>query len=128
MFFINGMFWQEGLVPYVGNDQIMGEVVMLGIKQTEALFSGVIGLLAYSGTDGYLKDTFGESDVSDVKLSRTNLSFTKQYIHREDTISYSFTRGSDDVWVGTWEGDAVGKGEAKCILTKIPQTFFQKPK
>ena len=126
MFFINGIFWQGGLVPYIGCDAVFGEIVMLGKRQREAIFSGVIGELVGDGeTDGLLQDVYGKSILTKMKLSKTRLSFTKQYTHRQDTISYSFAKGKDGDWVGTWKGEDVGEGEAKCTLTEIPKNYFQ---
>jgi len=133
MFFINGMFWQQGQMPFLGSAPSIGTVVMIGEQQIDAVFSGVIGERSLAaGNDGFLTDMFGKSVLSDFQLNDKKLKFVKQYLRRlEDgpdfRIQYAFTKDGAGVWVGTWSAPAVGKGEARCVLTEIPAGFFEQP-
>lgn len=131
MYFINGMFWQQGQMPFIGHDAQIGEVVMLGERQLEAVFSGLIGELSLTdGNDGFLVDIFGQSVLSNFSVSETKMEFRKQYRRRLDDdaflIQYTFTKSEGGIWNGDWKAPAVGKGEARCMLTEIPSNFFAK--
>ncbi len=124
-FFINGIFWQEGMFPYIGHAPIIGEVVMIGEAQVEAVFSGMIGeRIINKISDGFLVDVYGQSELTDFEVREKNMQFTKRYFHRDDEILYDFKKSEGGVWVGRWHGKRVGEGGTKCILTEIPETFF----
>lgn len=128
IYFINGMFWQQGTVPFIGYESGVGSILKLGHRQLEAVFSGIIGdHVNENTTDGFLTDIFGRSEVTDLTISETHLSFSKRYIEREHAIAYTFTKTSDGTWIGNWKSNIVGKGEARCITTPIPDDFFTKP-
>jgi hypothetical protein len=132
MYFINGMFWQQGQMPYIGHDPNIGSVVMIGESQVEATFNGLIGERSLaSGYDGFLVDIFGQSVITDFLQEEKKISFFKQYERRlgndDFLISYTFTKSENGVWTGHWKAPAVGQGEARCILTPIPDDFFLKP-
>ena len=130
MFFINGMFWQQGQAPYLDHIPGEGAVVMLGQRQLQAVFSGLIGNRPLAdGNDGFLVDVFGPSVLTNFSVGDTEMEFLKQYQRRFENavlIRYTFTKSQDGVWNGEWEAPAVGKGEARCILTEIPEEFFAK--
>ena len=71
MFFINGMFWQQAEIPYIGTAPGIGEVVMLSEHQIRAIFSGIIGLACMSDrSDGLMQDRFGTSVVTNLVLRK----------------------------------------------------------
>lgn len=124
-FFINGIFWQSGMFPYIGHAPGIGEVVMVGQAQIEAVFTGMIGERIIDGrSDGFLHDVYGNSELTDFGITETNMQLTKRYLHRSDEILYDFEKSEGGIWIGRWHGKRVGEGNAKCILTEIPATFF----
>ncbi|MCF7843513.1 hypothetical protein K9M47_01300 [Candidatus Gracilibacteria bacterium] len=124
-FFISGIFWQIGMFPYIGHSPKIGEVVMIGEAQVEAVFSGMIGnRIIDSRSDGFLHDVYGNSELTDFEIRENNMQFTKCYLRRDDEILYDFEKSEGGVWIGRWHGKRVGEGNAKCILTEIPETFF----
>mgnify|MGYP003522468462 FL=1 len=125
LFFISGIFWQQGMFPYIGHDSEIGEVVMIDQAQVEAVFTGMIGKGIIDGrSDGFLHDVYGGSELTDFEVTETHLQFTKRYLRRSDEILYDFEKSEDGIWIGRWHGKRVGEGNAKCILTEIPATFF----
>lgn len=75
---------------------------------------------------GEMNDCFGESHLFNVVITKDELTFEKKYEHRRDYINYKFQR-EGNIWVGGYEGLAVGIGGAKCITTEVPAIFFQPP-
>lgn len=125
------MFWQQGQMPFIGNDHVVGEALMLGERQLEATFNGLIGEYSLTGgNDGFLVDIFGQSVLTNFSMKETEMGFFKQYRRRLGNdaylIKYTFTKSENGIWNGEWEATAVGKGEARCILTEIPDGFFVK--
>lgn len=113
------------MFPYIGHAPIIGEVVMIGEAQVEAVFSGMIGeRIINKISDGFLVDVYGQSELTDFEVREKNMQFTKRYFHRDDEILYDFKKSEGGVWVGRWHGKRVGEGGTKCILTEIPETFF----
>jgi hypothetical protein len=131
MYFINGMFWQQGQMPYIIPDPNTGSVITIGESQAEATFSGLIGEHSLaSGYDGFLVDIFGKSVIAKFVHEETKISFFAQHERQLSNdnflISYTFSKSKNEIWEGTWRAPAVGGGEARCILTPIPDDFFLK--
>jgi hypothetical protein len=105
LFLINGVFFQNigGPSPFT--------------------FFGVIKTDGDAG-DGEMRDNFGTAIITDVVLTAEELCFTKRYAHRTDQIKYRF-RHHAGMWVGSYQGRETGEDEARCILTEVPETFFQ---
>lgn len=93
------------------------------------MFGGVVGKRPLdNGNDGFITDIFGEAQITNFWLEESAMGFTKQYKHRLGNdafkITYTFTRNEDETWIGSWEAPAIGGGEARCTLSKIPDNFF----
>ncbi len=73
---------------------------------------------------GTMADFCGRAVLFDIKLSETELSFTKQYLGREDEIFYSFRKQADGSWGGSFSGADVQAGNSHCILTPVSEEFF----
>jgi hypothetical protein len=73
---------------------------------------------------GNMTDPAGESELSDIKLTETELSFTKKYVHREDFIEYTFRKQPDGTWKGTYSGSACGTGQSHCVLAQVGDDFL----
>ncbi len=130
MYFINGMFWQQAETPYIGTAPGPGVVVVLSEHQISAMFNGIIGLACMSDrSDGSLEDRFGASIVTSLVLRKDKVTFVKQYkqlSNPESEIQYQFTLGENGVWIGTWKSTTLGSGEARCMITHIPENFYVK--
>lgn len=63
---------------------------------------------------------FDQADLSDSNLHRGvnfHLEFSKQYKSRKDLIYYSFRREASGIYVGSFNGNASGRGLAKCAVS-----------
>ena len=84
------------------------------------------GMLTFSGESftGNVEDHCGKAIIEGA-LTGDIFEFTKKYEHRRDIIRYRFRReGNDGLWVGGYEGHAVGDGSSRVVLTKLPPAFF----
>ncbi len=127
IYLVQGLFYQ-GIVSYgIGQKPGIGEAVYCATNLHYVLFSGVIapdpnnleGSLA-----GALQDHFGPSSLSEVSFSEETLEFIKCYDGRRGNIRYVFDKKDGNIWVGTWDGDYVGTGFAKCLITTVTKDFF----
>ena len=90
-----------------------------------AAFGGYFryGVLDNLVVDGQLVDSFGSSAITG-ELKDDRLSFLKIYDHRRDTIQYTFNK-ENGIWIGSYDGPAVGTGKAKCQTFLIEDDAFQ---
>jgi hypothetical protein len=72
----------------------------------------------------FLTDAAGKATLAGIELTEDTLSFTKQYDGREDTIHYRFRKQADGTWKGGYSGTATSEGEARCIVTQVPDDFL----
>ncbi len=72
---------------------------------------------------GRMNDHYGNSILTDIKITDSELSFTKKYDHREDLIYYKFRKQEDGTWKGAYKGKATGHGKSRCILTSVSPSF-----
>jgi len=77
-------------------------------------------------SDGWIRDRVGEAFLFNVIIGDTSVSFDKKYTaeHRQDFISYSFTRKEKGIWVGEYKGDKTGTGITWAAITSIDALFF----
>lgn len=123
---IQGFFFQDRLmldIEHRGESEGGVHVVYRG-GACRFMYAGTIWLEPESSIFmGEMADAFGESDLSEITLGPDELSFSKKYEHRADTIKYSFRR-QGSIWVGEYEGEKTGKGRSNCVLTEVPDTLF----
>ncbi len=98
---------------------------------TMVLFSGALVQTMFAGVlsenhDTFMTDTFGLSRIFRVRITPTTVEFTKKYERRNDEIVYRFKR-RNRICRGSYEGEAVGCGKARCVITPMPRDFFLKP-
>ncbi len=127
LYLIHGIYFYEASLPGIGYKPGIGEAVIMRHGNCYSLFSGVIAPLLNSTPDkneygGNLTDYFGESFLTDVKISTNKLSFKKTYKDSKNILKYSFKK-EGDVWLGSYKGKNI-KGLAKCFLQKIDESFF----
>lgn len=125
---IQGFFFQHQaffqIVQRAESEGGAGVIIQPGLMR--CIFSGVISQdprNALGGLLGEMTDYFGESILSDIRLTENCFTFQKKYNDRPDSIQYIF-RKEKSFWTGEWQGLAVGKGKAVCITTKVPESFF----
>ena len=126
-FLINGFFYQKKrfLDVAVQSEVEGGAAAFINSQLFRTMFAGII----YPDPDnqnfliGQIMDHYGESFLNNVKLSEIELEFEKCYSHRCDTIKYEFTL-NNGIYMGRYSGEAVGGGEARCIITPAPENFF----
>ena len=100
---------------------------------SKLMFSGVIFVDARSLTNasGNMQDRFGSSRLMFVEMNwrfgKPNcVTFVKRYEHRSDIIHYELTYDGS-MWVGEYEGKAVGAGYVKCYITDVSANLFFPP-
>ena len=65
--------------------------------------------------EGSLIDNWGSSNIAG-KLDLDSLNFGKIYHSRNDLIEYSFTKHETGIWIGHYQGNATGRGQASCRI------------
>jgi hypothetical protein len=122
-YLIQGFFFQEdeGLGIEMGR-----AVVYTGLFRH--MYSGIIYPVKPKSEKlaGEMKDTYGYSELSMIKISEQELHFRKKYVERTDEIYYTFKR-EGSIWVGEYRGLAVGNGSSKCSLVEVPESLFHPP-
>ena len=125
---IQGVFFQLKTGFGLGYMPNIGTAVTIEKIMTQTVFYGAIGPITDSySLGGIMQDTYGKSILSDVFIDENHIEFTKKYVNRNDEIIYKFRKDIHDNWTGRYEGTAVGKGLANCILTPLKETFFNMP-
>jgi hypothetical protein len=126
MYLVQGMFFTEERIMAIGFDSEIKERAMMKLAISRAMFSGIIKLPeGEENGEGALLDHYGESILTNVKLSNENgtVTFSKRYNGRSDFIKY-FLKRENAFWVGYYQGSATGKGAVRCILSPIDKEFF----
>ena len=123
-YLIQGLFFQVFEGVDVGYDPNQGPRAMVVTAEGQFMFAGAIwekdGKLV-----GKIKDGFGLSDICDISVGDNGIRFTKKYDHKETLIHYEFGIKDGNSWVGTYEGSEAGRGVGRCILTEVPENFFE---
>ncbi|MFA5358529.1 MAG: hypothetical protein WC310_01750 [Patescibacteria group bacterium] len=130
VYLIQGFFFQDqerlGLAM---SSEAKGAVAVVNSGLCRFMYAGVIYPAENETANEYVGqmfDHFGDAALSDIKLSADQLEFVKKYNHRNDLIDYIFLK-RNGIWVGSYSGSVVGQGSAKCVITEVPQDFFQPP-
>ncbi len=125
---IQGMFFQERQFLGISNEGGDARaVVSSGVAR--CMYSGIIFPRPDPGRPeavGCMMDHYGDSEILDFVMRKDEMVFMKKYIKRGDLIEYNF-KLVGPLWVGGYEGDAVGKGFSNCIITEVEDGFFLAP-
>lgn len=130
IFLIQGFFFQNHTsLRIIHRAEVEGGIgagIMNAMWRT--MFSGVIypDSIKPSKLIGEMFDRYGESTLVNVKIGPEKMSFGKRYNHRNYNIRYKFERVGN-IWVGGFSHERTGKGDAKCIITEIPDNFTLPP-
>lgn len=102
--------------------------VMVNARTCQGMFSGVIGPdeSCPSRLIGRMTDGYGYSFLTEITIGGEEFKFRKKYDGRQDLIYYEF-RLVNGVWIGTYEGKAVERGGATCILTDASKQLLVPP-
>ncbi len=122
LYSIQGIIFQSGHTHGIGYKPGIGEAVTIQDAMIFAMYHGVVS--EEETLCGHMHDKWGDSQVTNFKVSETELTFSKFYDRRPE-IRYRFIKKTDDVWFGSWEGEDCGTGQSKCILTPIDESFFE---
>ncbi len=80
------------------------------------------------GRRGMLNDKFGDSFLTDVVVTETEVRFTKTYEGRTDPIHYTLKKKSDSIfWTGHYDGEKTGSDQVNCLITEVPIVAFLSP-
>ncbi len=126
MYLIQGVFFQNQ--QWLGTRMVPIEG-MVAVIEKGLLYSMFTGTIYEDSRNpgqltGGLVDHYGNSDLSDVELTDTELRFTKKYQRRADQIEYVFRQNDSFGWIGTYVGPVVGSGVSRCVLTRVGEDFF----
>ena len=122
-YLIQGVFFQGRLELGVNYRPGLGTIAVAGSSLAQYLFSGAVWL-ANGKLRGVIQDVFGTADISDIMISESGIAFYKRYKNRSDAIDYSFTVRDGASWVGEYSGLLTGSGVARCLVTEVPDAFF----
>ncbi len=126
LYLIQGIIFQNDHVLGIGYKPDIGTAVTIQKAMLYAVFNGVIGPLNEEGDyGGEMNDKWGESSITNFKISDTELSFTKQYKNRPP-IEYLFDEKEGSTWIGTYQGQDCGTDDSKCFVTEIDESFFER--
>lgn len=127
IYLLQGVFFFEDSSLGIGYDLLIGERATIQTFQAYATFQAVISpyVDGCEGFGGGMSDRFGESLLSDVKISEKKISFAKQYKNRPP-IYYQFENkgGKGTWWEGTYKGKDTGEGLAHCLVQIVNNSFF----
>jgi len=126
-FLIQGLFFQNRQVLGLACS-VEGNAAVLYSGLFQFMFAGLIWTDKQSALyelTGDMLDHFGRSRLSEVQVTDLEVKFTKRYKGREDDIFYTFKVRDGDSWVGEYRGDRVGSGTSRCIITEVPDSFFE---
>ena len=123
IFLVQGFFYQDShSLTIVG-----GAPAFYPVKKFD-MFMGMFGKNPENPDEmhGRMNDKYGDSIITDIRLDKNRFSFLKKYKSREDTIRFRFQK-SGSIWVGTFQGKAVRRGIAQCVVSRVPADFANLP-
>lgn len=124
---ITGFFFQNRQGLGLGFDRNGDVTAVVRQAMMRSIFSGVL----FEDPNhpmhplvGNMTDDVGDSKLSDGRfLSEDTLEFTKTYPNKPQ-VFYHFER-KGPFWVGTWKVGDSHHGDANCIITEVPEGFFE---
>jgi len=136
-FLIQGFFYQNQ--EWFDNVYVPGEGLTAVVKEglIPFMFSGAIWHLGHDEINdlvGALRDDFGPSELRDIAVSDSEISFSKYYekykiLGPDKFVRYTLKKGEQNTWVGTYSFPTDPKmegGAARCILTELDFSLIQR--
>lgn len=121
---IQGIIFQQGRIFGLGNKLGIGTAVKIQEAMIYAMFHAVIGPSEEGESFcGHMSDRWGNSAITNFKISDEELSFTKHYEDRPP-INYLYGKKDGNVWFGGYAGINCGRGISKCVVLPINEYFF----
>lgn len=71
-----------------------------------------------------MQDTFGASLLMNIRITEDEVRFIKKYEQRADHIHYTFAKKDRNSWIGEFTGERCGTGISRCVITEVPEEFF----
>ncbi len=125
LYLIQGIIFQNGNILGTAYKPGIGVAVSIQKVMIYAICNGIVGPSAVKEIyNGHMTDKWGESGITDFKISDTELSFTKNYANRPP-IEYYFDKKEGNIWLGSYQGRDCGTGDSKFIVTEINESFFE---
>jgi hypothetical protein len=123
-YLIQGLFFQAQDRIKLG----IGDGTDSGVAESlfRIMFAGFISPQIVEGKPvlvGEMNDQNGESTLTDIIIEPESLQFIKQYNGSPLKIKYIFQL-KNGIWVGEYFEPSIGSGQARCILTEVPEEFF----
>ena len=96
----------------------------LGSPLAYYYFAGAIHQMQ-NGYEGHLTDIFGYSLLTEIQVTKYEVSFIKMYEGRIDPIKYTLNKKpGTELWTGTYEGEKAGSDQVNCIITEVHIDFL----
>lgn len=134
-YLLQGFFYQGTSELGIGFKPGDGEVATVRHTLLPFMYSGAIWHLGHEPLNelvGALTDDMGPSDLYDIQISDTVLSFSKFYRKYQGDpakfVRYEFGRSAENTWFGTYSFPTtpdVPGGTSRCILTPINGALIQ---
>jgi len=141
-FFIQGFYYQRQVWfenAYMG-DEGLSTIVRDGL--IPSMYAGSIFHRDHNEQNelvGAMQDENGPSELRDIVLTETELSFSKYYQKREflppldprdDFIRYVFKKGEGNTWIGEFSfpnhPDGALRRISRCVLTPVDWNLFKR--
>ena len=90
------------------------------------MYHGIVGPSGDGKTFcGSMHDKWGDSEIVDFQLNGNKLKFSKNYPDRSIIKYYFSKKDEENIWIGTYYGEDCEKGDSKCIITIIDESFLK---
>ena len=126
IYLIQGFFFQKSTALNIDPYE---EKVTISEVTIRSMFSGIIGPDEKAPENetwvGTMMDRYGIARLNSVVFGMEHFAFVKVYEGRKDSIMYRFKKDRNGFYQGTFEGEEVESGEARCVLTTVPDDFLE---
>ena len=131
IYLLQGIFFYHGFAGFgIGFDPGIGERVTVETETQYDMFNGIVSFRKDNSykLGGVMSDRFGDSELTDIAVSKDIFYFTKRYlktISSPKPIFYEFKRKNEQgIWQGRYKGESTGEGSAQCIINVVDEDFF----
>lgn len=127
IYLVQGFFFQGGSLLEIEVRPGTGAEVVVRHNTIRSMYAGIIWYDDYEQRwKGSMDDCYGISHLDSIEFDETKFTFDKYYLGRDDSIHYTFNFDTHaNMWLGGYAGEAVGTGNANCILTATSRQMLE---
>lgn len=126
LYFLQGIIFANGLIAGSSGEQSIGIAPKIKRAVRTGVFQAITGLEEDpENLSGYMNDYWGNSKVTNFKISDEELSFTKNYEDNSTVMNYLYNKKDGEVWLGEYTSTDCGNGTSKCIVVPIDENFLE---